>query len=115
VPVANVCAGFLLLFWHSYVPPVTLTDGTYSSASHAPSSDVIPSLIVIGMTMAPVPVLALRFVVLFGIHMIRLVMFGQITTIRAVFMVIPVMVVLVVPIIDAELNANCLGPRSSYH
>jgi hypothetical protein len=67
------------------------------------------------MTVTPIPVLALPFVVLFGIHTISLVLFGQITTVCAVLPVIPVMVVLVVPIIDAKLNADGLGPRSSHH
>jgi hypothetical protein len=60
------------------------------------------------MTVAPIPVLALPFLVLFHIHTISLVPFGQITAVRVVFTVIPVVVVPVVSIIDSDLNAGAL-------
>ena len=67
------------------------------------------------MTVTPIPVLVLPFVVLFRIHTISLVLLGQVTTVRAVFMVIPVMVVIVVPIIDSELDADGLGLGGSHN
>ena len=55
--------------------------------------------------MAPIPVLVLRFVVLFVVLTISLVLFREISSVSLILTIIPVMVVLVVAIIDAELNA----------
>jgi hypothetical protein len=55
-----------------------------------------PFLIVIWMAVAPVPVVILKFVVLFFVRAINLVPFCQVASVGAVFAVIPVVIVMVV-------------------
>jgi len=71
-------------------------------------------LVSIWMTVTPIPVLVLVFVVLFGICTIGLVLFGQVSAVRVVLTIIPIMIVLVVPIVDSDLNAGLLGCGSSH-
>jgi hypothetical protein len=51
--------------------------------------DASPALVVVWVTMAPIPVLLLVFAVLFVVDTIRLVPFVQVTPVRAFFAVIP--------------------------
>ena len=80
----------------------------------APSSSEMPSLIVIWMAVAPVPVIVLLFVVLFVVRAIILVPFYQIASVGIFFPVIPVVVVMVRRVIDSDLNAGLLGRCSGY-
>src|ERR1039458_4050800 len=80
-----------------------LTDETHSSLF-----DGTPQLVVIRMFVAPIPVLLLRFVLLFLVFTIGLVPFRQKTSVGTVFAVVPVVIVLVVPVIDSNLNAGLL-------
>src|ERR1700691_1291839 len=65
------------------------------------------------MTVAPIPVIPLRSAGLFGIHAIRPVLFHQVTAVGMVLAVIPVMVILMIPIVDSDLNAD-LRARGSH-
>jgi hypothetical protein len=80
-----------------------VTDETHSSLFDEPLS-----LIVIGMFVAPIPVLRLRFVVLFVVLTISFMLFREISSVGAVFIVIPVVIVLVATVIDPNLNAGLL-------
>ena len=95
-------------------PVPCVRDGTASSPSHVRSSDVNPSLIVIGMTVAPIPVFPLRSAGLSGIHTIGAVLFHQVTAVGMVLAIIPVVVVLMIPIVDSNLKAD-LRFRGSHH
>jgi len=60
------------------------------------------------MAVAPIPVLLLPLVVLFAVRTITLVLFNQVTSVRAVLAIIPVVVVVMVPIVDSELKTGVL-------
>jgi hypothetical protein len=47
---------------------------------------------------------------LLAIRAISLVLFRQVASVRAIFAVIPIMVVVMVPIVDSNLNAGVLWP-----
>jgi hypothetical protein len=64
-----------------------------------------PALIVIWMTVAPVPVIVLLFVAFFVVRAILRVVFRQIASVGVVFIGIPVVVVMVARIVDSDLNA----------
>jgi hypothetical protein len=66
-------------------------------------------LIVVGMTVAPIPVISLHFVVLVVVVAILPVLFPQITAVGAVFAVVPVVIVTVVGIVDPDLYASLLS------
>jgi hypothetical protein len=72
------------------------------------SSRETPFLIVIWMAVTPVPVIVLKFVVLFFIRAINLVPFCQVASVGAVFAVIPVVIVMVVRVVDSDLNTGFL-------
>ena len=72
------------------------------------SSKETPCLVMTGMTVAPIPVLVLMFVALFLVHAIMLVPFCQISSVRMIFAVVPVMVVTVVAVVDPDLYAGLL-------
>ena len=80
-----------------------LTDLRYSAALYR------PSLIAVRMTVAPIPVTPLRSVVLPVVFTITPVLFCQVTPVGAVFAVVPVMVITVVPIVDSDLHAGILS------
>ena len=58
--------------------------------------------------MAPIPVVPLHPVVLPLVYTISPVLFSQVTPVGAVFVVVPVMVITVVPIVDSDLDAAVL-------
>ena len=60
------------------------------------------------MTVAPIPVVPLRSVVLLVVLTITPVLCCEVTPIGAVFVVVPVMVITVVPIVDSVLDAAVL-------
>ena len=60
------------------------------------------------MTVAPIPVVPLRSVVLLVILTIAPVLSREVTPVGAVFVVVPVMVITVVPIVDSDLDAAVL-------
>ena len=68
-------------------------------------------LIVVWMTVAPIPVVPSRSVALPVVLTVSPVLSRQVTPISAVFAVVPVMVITVVPIVDPNLHAGflCFG------
>ena len=70
-----------------------------------------PLLIVVWMTVAPIPVVSLHSVALPVVLTVSPVLSCQVTPVSAVFVVVPVMVVTVVPIINPNLHAGflCFG------
>jgi len=60
------------------------------------------------MTVAPLPVMAVDSVVLALVATIASVLHYQVVPVGAVFTVVPVVVVAVIPIIDADLDASFL-------
>jgi len=61
------------------------------------------------MSVAPIPVVPLRSIVLPVVFTITPVLFCQITPVSTVFAVVPVMVIAVVPIVDSNLDAVFLS------
>ncbi len=80
-------------------PVRNATDGICSSLP-----DGISSLIAIWMTVAPIPVVPLGSVVLSLILTIVPVPFYQVTPVSMVFAVIPVVIGVMVPVVDSNLN-----------
>ena len=64
--------------------------------------------------MAPAPVVVLCSAWLIGIHAISLMVFVQVATVCAVFMIIPVVIVLMVPVVDSDLDTGILGLRGGH-
>ena len=58
--------------------------------------------------MPPIPVVPLRPVVLPVVFNISPVPFYQVTPVGAIFVVVPIMIITVVPIVDANLHAAVL-------
>jgi hypothetical protein len=77
----------------------------------------LPSLIVIRMTVAPIPIVLLHFVMLPVVLAITPVLFCQVAPVGTVLVVVPVMVVAVVPIVDsdADLLSVRLGHKQCWH
>jgi hypothetical protein len=67
------------------------------------------------MTVAPIPIVFLHFVVLSVVRTIASVLFYQVTPVGVVFAVVPVMVIVMVPIVDSDLNAGFLSFGFSYN
>jgi len=67
------------------------------------------SLIAVRMAVAPIPVVPLLSVVLPVVLTITPVLFRQVTPVGAVFGVVPVMVITVVPIADSDLDTGLLS------
>jgi hypothetical protein len=76
-----------------------------------------PSLIVIRMTVAPIPIVLLHFVVLPVVLTITPVLFCQVAPVGAVLAVVPIMVVAVVPIVDSDVDLLTvrLGHNQCWH
>jgi len=91
----------------SKVTPLLRLPGKRCDRS-ALSSKETPCLVVIGMTVAPIPVLVVMFVALFLVRAIMLVPFCQISSVRMIFAVVPVMVVIVARVVDSNMNAGFL-------
>jgi len=68
-----------------------------------------PSLIAVWVTVAPIPIVSLHSVVLPLVRAITPVPFHKVTSVGAVFAVVPVMVIAVVPIVDPHLDAGLLS------
>jgi len=68
----------------------------------------MPSLIVIRMAVAPVPVIPLILVFLSVVGAIILVPFRQVASVGMFFAVIPVMIIPMVSIVDSDMNADLL-------
>ena len=60
------------------------------------------------MTVAPIPIVPLHSVMLPVVLTITPVPFCQVTPVGAVFAVVPVMVIMVVPIVDSDLQGALL-------
>lgn len=65
-------------------------------------------LIVVGVLVAPLPVMAVHSVILALVFPIATVLGREITPVGAVFAVVPVVVLAAVPIVDADLHAGLL-------
>ena len=65
-------------------------------------------VVLIGMGVAPVPILRLFFSVRLGVFVVISVVFDEKLSPGAILVVIPVVIVLVVSIVDANLNAGVL-------
>jgi hypothetical protein len=72
-------------------------------------------LIIVWMTVAPIPVVSLHPVVLSLVLAIAPVLFTQILPVSMVFAVVPVVVVTVVPIVNSDLHVRFLWPWASDH
>jgi hypothetical protein len=72
------------------------------------------SLIVVRMTVAPIPVVPLHAVVLPVVLTITPVLCCQVTPVGVLFVVVPVMVIAVVLIVDSDLHAGILRFRFGY-
>jgi uncharacterized YccA/Bax inhibitor family protein len=79
---------------------------TSSKLSRSPLSR--PLLIAVRMAVAPIPVVSLRSVVLPVVLTIPPVLCRQVTPVGAVFAVVPLVVITMVPIIDSDLDAAFL-------
>jgi len=59
--------------------------------------------------MAPMPIVALHATVLPLVLAIAAVLFDEVTPVGAVFAVIPIMVVAIIPVINSDLDTAVLG------
>jgi len=71
-------------------------------------------LVVIGMAVAPLPVMVLHFVILMFVDNIGAVPTLEIFPVSAVLVIVPVVVVVMVPIVDADLHVGFLRQWSSH-
>ena len=71
-------------------------------------------LVVIGMAVAPLPVMVLHFVILMFVDNIGAVPTLEIFPVSAVLVIVPIVVVVMVPIVDADLHVGFLGLWSSH-
>ncbi len=92
--------------------PFSFPLSCYLLFSEAAELYSLSALIAVWMTVPPIPVVPLRPVVLPVVVNISPVY--QITPIRAVFVVIPIMVITVVPIVDSYLHAGVLGSGAGH-
>jgi hypothetical protein len=95
-------------------PPPHLGGGPGHRVRGGPTSLRNPAfyltlLIVVRMTVAPIPVVSLHSVVLSVVRTISPVLCYQVTSVGVVFAVVPVMVITVVPIVDSDLHAGLLS------
>jgi hypothetical protein len=67
------------------------------------------------MTVAPIPIVSLHSVVLPVVRAITPVLFYEVTSVGAVFAVVPVMIIAVVPIVDSHLDAGLLSSGFSHN
>ena len=58
--------------------------------------------------MTPVPIIVLLFAALFIVRAIILVVFCQVSSVRMIFTIIPIVVVMVARIVDSDLNTAFL-------
>ena len=73
-----------------------------------------PSLVVVRMAVAPIPVVPLHSVVLPVVLKISPVLFCQVTPVGMFFVVVPVVVIAVVPIVNSDLDTSLLSFRFSH-
>jgi hypothetical protein len=70
-----------------------------------------PLLIAVWVTVTPIPVVILHSVMLPMVLAITPVLYCQVSPVSSVFVVVPVMVITVVPIVDSDLDAAVLRSR----
>jgi hypothetical protein len=88
---------------------VAVTDKTYFWLSEISSPDLVTLPVLIWMAVAPIPVFRLLSLLCLR-EFVRLpVVFRKEHPPLLVFVVIPVVIILVVPIVDSDLNAGLLG------
>jgi len=95
-------------------PPPHLGGGPGHRVRGSPTSLRNPAfyltlLIVVRMTVAPIPVVLLHSIALPVIHTITPMLFYQVAPVGLVFAAVPVMVITVVPIVDSDLHAGLLS------
>lgn len=91
-----------------FASPRDLTS-TRQEAQHI--APLLELLIVVGMFVAPIPVVSLFSGMLAVVLAIGSVPLGQVTTVSAVFVIVPIVVVAVIPIVDSDLDAGVLRFR----
>src|ERR1017187_6166205 len=69
---------------------------------------VVAMISIIGMSMAPVPVLRLLLLFRLGIFVRIPVVFAEVLVPGAILVVVPVVIILVLSIVDADLNVGLL-------
>jgi hypothetical protein len=75
----------------------------------------MPGLVVVGVGMSPIPVIRLLSLAGLREFMVLLVVVTQVDTPRVILVVIPVVVVLVPGIVDADLNAVVIRSGSGHN
>jgi hypothetical protein len=63
----------------------------------------------IWVTVAPVPIIVLAVMILFGILAIFIVPFAEVGAIGVIFVIIPIVIIMVMGVIDADLNGLGCG------
>ena len=77
---------------------------------------LVPVVIsIIGMRVAPVPVLRLLFLVRSGVFVRTSVVLGEVCAPSAIFVVVPIVIILVVFVVDPDLNAGLLRSGCGQH
>jgi hypothetical protein len=76
---------------------------------------LVSYLIAVWMAMAPVPVIALLSAALPVVFAIVSMLIREIASIGAILAVVPIVIVLVIPIIDSDLDAGLLRRRAGHH
>jgi hypothetical protein len=89
-------------------PVRNTTNGTYFLRSYTFSPAMVSLLVFVWMSMAPIPVVRLLLPVRLREFARILVIFREVLPPGAIFVVIPVVIILVVSIIDANLNVGLL-------
>jgi hypothetical protein len=64
------------------------------------------------MLVAPLPIVILRFAILLAVLTVLSPLLRQIIPLSAIFLIVPVVIVAVVPIIDSDLHAAFLRSRA---
>jgi hypothetical protein len=80
-----------------------------------PTRKIPQALIAIRMSVAPSPIVPLLPGVLPVVFTVGAVLFFEITAVGAVFAVVPIVVIAMVPVVDAELDAGFLRSGGGDH
>ena len=98
---------------HSISPVRSLTDGEVFPVASVSSE--IATLVFVRMSVAPLPVLRLLFLVRLGKFVGTSMVFREVLPPGAIFVVIPVVIVLVTLIVNPDLNASLLRYGDGHH
>jgi hypothetical protein len=67
------------------------------------------------MSVSPSPVVPLKAVMLPVVFTVRPVLFPQVPPVRTVFAIVPIVVIAMVPVVDADLHAGVLRSGGGDH